>query len=98
MNHILAKSLAAAFVLCAGTAIAQNDPHDPMKETGANQGVPSQGDASFDELDVNKDGYLTKNEVMGNPAVAQNFARIDKDGDGKISLEEWKAQGHHDRK
>ena len=94
MKLLFATAL-ATLSMAASQAQAQNDPHDPQKETGMTRGAPGTGDASFDELDVNKDGYLTKNEVMGNPGVAQNFARIDKDGDGKISPEEWKARGRH---
>jgi hypothetical protein len=33
---------------------------------------------------------------MGNPGVAQNFAQIDSDGDGKLSPSEWKMQGKHE--
>jgi hypothetical protein len=83
----------ALLALMAGNASAQNDPNDPARETGATRGASMTNDASWDALDVNKDGYLTKNELMGTPALAQKFARIDTDGDGKISPEEWKAEG-----
>ena len=95
MKTQLAACLAGA-LLFAGAAVAQNDPHDPMKDTGTRATAPT-GDTVFDQLDANQDGYLSKNEVMGDPGVAQNFAKIDKDGDGKISVDEWKARGHHDK-
>jgi len=86
MKTILVQISIIALLLGSAGAIAQNDP---MKDVG-DQAKPSQNDAAFDELDLNKDGYLTKEEVAGNPTVAQDFARLDKDGDGRISLDEWK--------
>jgi hypothetical protein len=81
--------------LVAGSALAQSDPADPKKDVGASEGASMAHNVDWDRLDQNKDGFLSKNEVMGDPAVAQNFEKIDTDGDGKISREEWKARGRH---
>lgn len=96
MKNLFSKSLIASLSLCAATAFAQTTPPTPMpKETPPKNAMThGSGDASFDELDANNDGFLSKDEVMGNPAIAQNFALIDTNGDGKISPEEWKAMGH----
>jgi len=44
--------------------------------------------AIFQAADRDRDGYLTKDEVKGNPYFEGQFAAIDRDGDGKISEKE----------
>lgn len=101
MKTLLASALAAGLGLSMTIAFAQVTPtqSDPAKQSTPKTGTyHGSGDSSFDELDANKDGYLSKEEVMGNPGLAQNFADIDTNGDGRISIEEWKAMGHHMKK
>ena len=43
----------------------------------------------FYALDRNRDGFLTRDEVKGNAVLEQNFEKIDKNHDGRISLEEF---------
>lgn len=77
------------------TCIAQVTPQDPSKQTGtAGQGKAMTGDADWDALDSNKDGYLTKDELQGTPALVHNFDKIDTNHDGKVSMDEWKSYGH----
>ena len=52
--------------------------------------------------DTNADGLLTGTEALSNPFVNTNFAAIDTNGDGLVSLEEYRIfytntanQGHH---
>ena len=40
-------------------------------------------------LDRDRSGFLTPDEVKGDQLIEQNFKRIDKNHDGKISLEEF---------
>jgi len=91
--------LGLAFVAASGICVAQGSPEDPSKHTGATgKGEAMTNDATWDELDSNRDGYLTKDELTGSPALVTHFKDIDTDGDGKISPEEWKAWGHKDHK
>jgi hypothetical protein len=96
----LTRSLVGlAFFGVTGLCIAQGTPEDPSKNTGAaGQGDAMTGDAMWDDLDSNKDGFLTKDELTGSPALVTHFKEIDTNGDGKISPEEWKGYGHKDRK
>jgi len=45
--------------------------------------------ASFDRLDENRDGYLTRAEVAARDATVDDFSRLDTDGNGVISRGEW---------
>jgi len=88
-----------SLVLAAGTCAAQMSPSNPPAADGKDQ--PTQGramtsDASWDAKETNKDGYITKEELKGDPALLTDFDRIDADHDMKISPAEWKAWGHGD--
>ena len=44
---------------------------------------------SFDRLDENRDGYLTRAELASPDAAGNDFASLDRDGNGVISRGEW---------
>ena len=46
-------------------------------------------DDAFGWLDRNKDGVLSRAEVLGNRAAADRFASLDANDDGRVSLDEW---------
>jgi hypothetical protein len=46
---------------------------------------------SFEELDANGDGAISKEEAAVDPALAQAFDTLDKDADGKLSPAEYAA-------
>jgi len=92
-SKVLALS---ALLLFSGACLAQVTPEDPSKHTGtAGQGKAMTSDPMWDDLDSNRDGYLTKEELQGSPALVTHFDKMDTDHDGKISQAEWKAYGHH---
>ena len=43
----------------------------------------------FQALDRDRSGYLTPAEVKGNALLERDFARIDANHDGRVSLEEF---------
>jgi hypothetical protein len=49
------------------------------------------------KFDANKDGKLddTEKDAMKAERAALQFSHLDKDGDGKLSLDEFKAAKHH---
>ena len=47
------------------------------------------GNRSFDQLDANSDGFLTRGEVAGNKELAKRFEKFDANKDGKWSVDEF---------
>ncbi|WP_257388991.1 hypothetical protein [Tahibacter caeni] len=46
---------------------------------------------SFEQLDANKDGRLSKDELGAGKDASVDFSRLDRDGDGMVSRDEWNA-------
>ena len=92
-SRILAVS---ALVLFSAAAAAQVTPEDPSKHTGTTgQSSKMTSDNEWNNLDSNNDGFLTKDELQGSPALVTHFDQIDTDHDGKVSMQEWKTYGHN---
>jgi Ca2+-binding EF-hand superfamily protein len=77
----LAQSLfflvAAALAVAVGTAKAEDKIGKDDKDPG------------FNALDKNNDGYISRAESLGNPALAKKFKDADKNADGKLSRVEY---------
>ena len=54
-------------------------------------GTSSSSSASWDKLDKNKDGYLSREELKGDTSMSGRFSEMDKDNDGRISKDEFSA-------
>jgi hypothetical protein len=87
---------AAVTLLPFAVAVAQSpapSPDVPQSQTAPtdqNQD-PSQGQsrgASFDSLDTNHDGRISRAEAQANPDVLAQFSRYDVNGDGYIERSE----------
>jgi Ca2+-binding EF-hand superfamily protein len=81
-------------------AFAQEKPNAPKEDNasgGATAPQPSfRRDASasralFDRLDKNRDGYLTGSELTSQEALTSSWLGVDRDGDGRISRDEFTA-------
>ena len=52
-------------------------------------GGKSDTQASFDVLDANKDGGISKDEAAGMKGLSESFDKIDANKDGKLDLNEF---------
>jgi len=75
---------AVAAVLPFAGAIAQSPPPDQ----GAQPSPPAQQGATFESLDTNSDGKISKEEAAANANVSQQFSKYDQNGDGFIERSE----------
>jgi hypothetical protein len=74
--------ISAILVAFSGAAWAQ------VAESTANDAARPAA-PEWSESDSNRDGYLTKEELIPFPAVLKHFEKIDSDGDGRISEAEY---------
>ena len=56
---------------------------------GSDLPAPKLTPREFYLLDRDRSGFLTPDEVRGDAVLEQNFKRIDKNGDGRVSLDEF---------
>jgi Ca2+-binding EF-hand superfamily protein len=73
---------AAAALLPLAAAMAQT----PDRDTQPSQ--PSQQGATFESLDANSDGKISKAEAAANESVSAQFSKYDQNGDGFIERSE----------
>lgn len=113
MKTLLSTCALAAAALLAGAAIAGDQPraHDEMRADKDGDGRVSRAEFAaagdqrandwFDKLDLNKDGYLTPDEMKQaretrhanmQAKMDERFKAADTNGDGQLSLEEVQAK------
>lgn len=78
---------AAVTLLPLGAALAQTP--DPNEPTPTQQ--PQQGGTTFESLDTDGDGRISKAEAAANPNVSAQFSSYDLNGDGFIERAEVSA-------
>ena len=74
-------SAAALSFILANTAWANNYKMESQQSESKHP--------TFSQLDKNKDGVLSREEVKDDPALSSSFDLIDKNGDGKIDRDEF---------
>jgi Ca2+-binding EF-hand superfamily protein len=80
-NTSLPSALAAAAVLALAACAHDPRPEEPSSYVGKR--------IQMQELDRNRDGFLTRDELDANHRLALEFATYDTDGDGRISDAEF---------
>jgi Spy/CpxP family protein refolding chaperone len=86
-GHIMKKATTltlAAAALLPLAAIAQTPPAPPADASAQ----PQQQGATFESLDTNSDGKISKTEAEANASVKAQFSSYDVNGDGFIERDE----------
>jgi len=88
-NHILIAGAVAALLPFAA-AVAQDPPSQSPQSDPTQQSQPAQSQkgATFESLDTDGDGRISKTEAAANESVLSQFSRYDKDGNGYIERAE----------
>jgi hypothetical protein len=81
---------AAAALLPLAAAMAQQTPpaQDPTAQDQPAQPAQQSRGTSFESLDTNSDGKISKAEAEANPTVKAQFSSYDQNGDGFIERDE----------
>jgi hypothetical protein len=90
VSRLLIAGTAAALLPFAG-AFAQSPPEqqsDPSTQPAQESPQPQQQGATFESLDTNGDGKISKAEAASNANVSQQFSKYDQNGDGFIEKSE----------
>lgn len=85
---LIAGAVAALLPFAAAVAqspSSQRPAQDPTQQT---QPAPAQKGATFESLDTDNDGRISKTEAAANQNVLDQFSRYDKDGNGFIERAE----------
>jgi Ca2+-binding EF-hand superfamily protein len=88
---LTAAAVAALFPLAGAFAQGAAPDQGAAPQTPPSQSTPSQGSqqgATFESLDTNSDGRISKTEAAANESVSAQFSKYDKDGNGYIERSE----------
>ena len=77
-----ARAVRLMFVACTAASLAANT-------LGADILPPQDRPEAFRQLDVDGDGWITREEAAVHPEVSANFSNSDADSDGRLSLSEF---------
>ncbi|MFC3551387.1 EF-hand domain-containing protein [Lysobacter cavernae] len=100
MNHLSRKSLIGTFALVATLSAPLAFAQAQSADAAAEQAAPAaQADTaaagpqkkSWADVDVDKDGKLSKTEAGTVPALGQVFDQADANADGALTADEYKA-------
>ena len=94
MRNVLTAALFAAFAIAPSLAAAQgtspaSDTNTLSTDTADKAGNTVGDRRPFDELDVDDDGFISKNEVQADNELIARFARFDDDSDSLLSPDEY---------
>ena len=84
-----------AFAAAAGADLpssarpARAQPRNPIDRSYADPGA-----ATFTSFDVDRDGYISREEAAASSELTRRFGTLDKNGDGRLSLSELTGWRH----
>jgi hypothetical protein len=82
------RALIALFAAAMITTAVADD--QPSKQDREKSTMPS-GQKSFDKLDKNRDGQLSRTEAQQDDNLTAQFASVDQDADGFVTQAEYSA-------
>ena len=85
---LIAGAVAALLPLAGAFAQSPPQPTDPSTQPAQESPQPQQQGATFESLDKNGDGKISKAEAASNANVSQQFSKYDQNGDGFIEKSE----------
>ena len=86
---IVAGTAAALFPLAAAFAQTPTpEPNEPAPAQQPQEGQQEGQGATFESLDTDSDGRISKTEAQANTSVSEQFSRYDVNGDGFIERSE----------
>jgi hypothetical protein len=88
LRILVASCLALAIPTVYAQAATETAPPESLSPT---RDSTAPAPMSFEELDANGDGAISKDEAAVDPALTQAFDTLDKDADGKLSPAEYAA-------
>jgi hypothetical protein len=99
MQRKLSSMLILAAAVTLPTAVFAAGTDSPSRAPSASSAPPSASGAprdsgtpmTFNSLDTNKDGFVSREEAKNSSALSKQFGQLDKDSDGKLSSAELAA-------
>ena len=89
-----ASALVIASLALPASVWAQDQETPPPKTHGEappTSDVATPAPRSFQDLDTDGDGSISKDEAAADPALTQSFGTLDQDADGKLTSAEYQA-------
>ena len=84
----------AAFLLPLSAAMAESPTPSQGDPPSQPAQQPPQGGTTFESLDTDNDGRISKTEAAANASVSAQFSKYDQNGDGFIERDEVSSANH----
>jgi Ca2+-binding EF-hand superfamily protein len=88
---MLALSGAAIIGLASHSALAQTRPIESNQHDEVYSQMIAKLELKFEDIDVNRDGYIDKLEAAAVPGLMEVFSRADKNADNQLDRVEFSA-------
>ncbi len=88
LNRLIVAGAAATLLPFAAAFAQQSPASTPDQSAPAASEQPQQKGTTFESLDANSDGKISKDEATANATVSSQFSSYDLNGDGFIERSE----------